>query len=117
MPLFNIDKERITAVPHHSEYSVWRRRLVQSNDLDPIKNELNLKVDGGDIHTSSWMPGNDWRKTPFQPIYDVACGNVEEFSGYCFGLILWEVMMERDEDWCFIKSENILGTTYFRPTW
>ena len=70
-------------------------------DLKAIKNELNARIDGGEIHTSSWIPGAHRGGTVFYPIYSVACQSNEEAAAKCFGLILWEVMMERPEKWSF----------------
>jgi len=50
-------------------------------------------------------------------IYE-ACGEDEEMAAKCFGLILWVVMMEREETWSFGKYEKhgipIEGLTYFK---
>ena len=41
-------------------------------------------------------------------------------AGWCFGLFLWEYMMERDDEWLCGKFDKdgvpIGGTTYFRKT-
>ena len=111
-------RESIDRIPHSREYDVWKTRLSQ---LDPtafgtIFNELNRRVSGSKVHTSSWIPGRDWRGTVFQPIYH-ACQDQETAAKF-FGLILWEVMKKRDEAWSFGKYEKdgipIKGLTYFR---
>ena len=90
-------------VPHFNEYSVWRSRL-SPEDLAKIKKALNAKVGQGEIHVSSWIPGNDWRGTVYQPLYE-ATGLNEEMAAMLFGLVLWETLMERDDVWGFTKWE------------
>ena len=117
--LFNIDSNKIDWIPYYAEYETWKNRLEQ---LDPkafqkIVDELNRRVNGSEVHTSSWIPGSNWSGTVFQPIYD-ACLD-EESAAKFFGLILWEVMMKRKgEAWCFGRYEKdgipIEGLTYFR---
>ena len=91
---------------------------MKAKELQDIFDELNSRVSGGEVHTSSWMPGRDWSNTVFQPIYDRACGEDEGAAAKFFGLILWKVMMSGDEAWCFGRYEKdgiqIEGLTYFR---
>ena len=114
--LFDIDGNEIDQIPHRYEYEVWRSWLAQE-DLQAISDELNQRVSGDEVHTSSWMPGSDWSGTVYQPIYD-ACQDQETAAKF-FGLILWDVMMNRKgEAWCFGRYEKdglpIEGLTYFR---
>ena len=116
--LFDIDKgQKIKSIPHRDEYKTWKNRLT-TKEFWAIFDELDSRVSADEVHTSSWMPGRDWRGTVFQPIYDRACGQHERSAAKCFGLILWEVMMKRSEAWSFGKFEKdgiqIEGTTYFR---
>lgn len=119
MPLYAIgnQQEEITEVPHRKNYETWVPR-IPANDLEAIRRELNARIDGGVVHTSSWIPGADWQDTVFQPIYTLACRYNEESAAKCFGLILWEVMMERPEKWSFghyeLNDVPIEGLTYFR---
>jgi len=75
-------------------------------------------VEGDEIHTSSWMPGSNWSGTVFDPIYRIACQQDESAAGMCFGLMLWEVLMQREDVWGFGRYEKdgvpIEGMTYFR---
>lgn len=116
MALYNIDRQRVTSVPHHAEFSIWRRRLEAAGQLEPMKDKLIGIIGTDEIHTSSWIPGEDWEKSGFQPIYEVAARGIYEHAAFCFGLLLWEVMMETDDgdDWFFTKNENIRGMIYFR---
>ena len=114
--LFTIDGKEIDWIPHWREYEVWRSWMDQE-EFDAIFEELNRRVSGEKVQTSSWIPGRDWTDTIYQPIYD-ACQDQETAAKF-FGLILWEVMMKHDgEAWCFGRYEKdgipIEGLTYFR---
>lgn len=108
---------RITRVPHGEDYRRWRARLGE-RDFRLIWDALDARVEGDEILTSSWIPGADWTGTVFQPIYDRACGGDQESAAKFFGLILWDVVMSRPDQWAFGKYEKdgvpIAGTTYFR---
>ena len=108
-------KISIDRIPHRHEYEVWRSRLSRE-EFQAISNELNRRVGGNEVHTSSWIPGRDWTGTVYQPIYD-ACQDQETAAKF-FGLILWEVMMKCGEAWYFGRYEKdgipIEGLTYFR---
>ncbi len=113
--LYDIDRRRITLVPHEDDYRRWRAALPDA-DFQAIWKELDSRVGQGDILTSSWMPGHDWSKSVFEPIFQTACRQSFEKAGWFFGLILWDVIMNREEARCFIKDPDggIKGTTYFR---
>jgi hypothetical protein len=64
------------------------------------------------------MPGSNWGGTVFQPIYEKAARRDFNASARCFGLMVWEVFMERPERWSsgrFEKNGEPIGSrTYFR---
>ena len=116
--LYSIDSNsEITSIPHRREYNRWRSRLSDS-EYQAILDELNNRIDGTEIQTSSWIPGSDWSGTVFQPIYERACEFSETSSGLFFGLIVWVVFMERPEWWSFGRYKkdgvSIKGITYFK---
>ena len=98
-------------------YEAIAKRL--GPNLATIKTRLNAMIDGDRIHTSSWMPGSDWTRTPFQAIYD-ASGHDQEEAAKNFGLIVWKVFEERPERWASAHGmkdgKEIRGRTYFRPS-
>ena len=116
--LFSLDSDTpIARIPHADAYRIYRDRLTGAQ-YQAITDHLNERIDGGEVHTSSWLPGSDWTGTVFQPIYDDACRRDQQAAARCFGLILWDVMMQRPEAWAFGRYEAngapIEGLTYFR---
>ncbi len=116
--LYSLDRlQLVKSVPHEREFRIWTSRLSAA-EMKAIKDELNRRVDGGEIHTSSWIPGSNWGGTAYQPIWEKACMKNVEAAAKCFGLILWQVMMERPEMWAFgrykLRDVPIEGMTYFR---
>jgi len=107
----------LTWIPNADAYHAWKSRL-SDDQYQAIVDELNDIIDGGDVHTSSWIPGAEWKKTVFLPIYEKACGRDEELAAKFFGLILWVVMMDRPEEWACDRHEKdgvpIRGLTYFK---
>ena len=121
--LVSIDTNKpIRAIPHRREFDGWMRKLLASPDgavkLAAIEDELERRIDSDEIHTSSWMPGNDWSGTVFDPIYQDACGHNVEVSGLFFGLLVWKAFMDHPDHWAFGRYEvnniPIRGLTYFR---
>jgi hypothetical protein len=110
-------KKRITTIPHLSAYRAWCSKLT-GMELQAIKDELNARIGGSPIHTSSWMPGADWTGTVFEPIYTKACSLNEDAAAKMFGLILWDVVSDREEMWACGRYQkdgvDIEGMTYFR---
>lgn len=109
--------KKVTHIPHENSFNTWKNRL-SPQEFDDILIELDKKIDGDEIHTSSWMPGNDWVDTVYFPIYQQACGNNKTDSGLFFGLIVWYVFQSRSDEWYFGRFEKdgtpINGMTYFK---
>jgi hypothetical protein len=110
--------EPITSVPYGTEYRLFMSRLSHE-EIAAIKTALNAKIDGTEIQTAGWMPGNDWEGTPYQPIFERAARHDFNAAARCFGLMVWEVFMERPERWTsgrFEKDGEPIGSrTYFQP--
>lgn len=111
-----MSRRQITQVPYAAYYKRCTKKLTL--EIKAIKAELNRMIDGSDIHTAGWMPGVDWRGTPFQAIHEKATGCDPTLAARLFGLIVWEVFMERPETWTsgrFEKDGEPIGSrTYFR---
>lgn len=107
----------VRGVPHKVDYRRFMARMTAA-EISEIKRRLNDLIEGGEIHTAGWMPGADWSDTPFQPIYEKAARRNRDVAARCFGLIVWEVFMERPEKWSFGRFEKdgepIRSQTYFR---
>lgn len=116
--LYSFDTlEYVDRIPHKTDYDVWKARLSEI-EFQAMRDELTRRISTDEIHTSSWIPGNDWAGTVFMPIYQKATLYNEEQAAMCFGLILWELLMQREEIWGFGRYEKggvpIKGLTYFR---
>ena len=116
--LYSIDScSYIKSIPHRQEFDLWRRGLSGA-EYQAIADELNDRIEGGEIHTSSWIPGADWSDTVFEPIYEKACRRNQQASAKFFGLILWAVLLDREDVWAFGRYEKngtpIEGMTYFK---
>ena len=71
--LYDIDTgKQVTTHPYFREFNIWRNRLSQ-DEFEVIVDQLNSMIDGDEIHTTGWMPGNKWAGTVFEPIYTKAC--------------------------------------------
>ena len=110
--------KRITNVPHAAGYQRWRQRLAD-RDYNAIMAELERRIEGKEIDTSSWIPGADWTGNVFQPIYDQACGRDFDAARRFFGLLVWKFFMDhRDDAWSFgrydLDDRPIEGMTYFK---
>ena len=107
----------ITRVPYAQEYAQFMSRMTAA-ELSAAKARLDELINGTEIQTAGWMPGKDWTGTPFQPIYEKAARHSEEAAARCFGLMVWEVFMERPEKWTsgrFEKDGEPIGSrTYFQ---
>lgn len=110
-------EQYIDDLPYLSEYNRWRSRLSDA-EYGAIVTELSDKISDGTVHTSSWMPGNDWSGTVYEPIYLKACDQSPSESAKCFGLFLWEVLLRHPDVWAFGRYEKngipIQGLTYFK---
>jgi hypothetical protein len=108
----------IQQVPFQKEYEKFMGRMT-AEEVTAIKAELNSMIDGTEIQTAGWMPGSDWGNTVFEPIYSKAARKDYRAAARCFGLMVWEVFMERPEVWTsgrFEKDgEPIASRTYFQP--
>lgn len=110
--------KQVKAVPYGDEYRRYMSAMTLA-EIAAIKARLNEMIEGTDIQTAGWMPGSDWTGTVFEPIYFKAANQSYTASAKCFGLMVWEVFMERPERWTsgrFEKDGEPIGCrTYFQP--
>ena len=109
----------IARIPYEREYRVWMGRMTAS-EIQEIEHRLNDMIQGTEIQTAGWMPGADWRGTPFQAIYEKAARHDPSVAARCFGLMVWKVFLDRPERWTsgrFEKDGEPIGSrTYFQCT-
>ena len=121
MTLYSISGQgrtrEITYIPHEAQFNMWRSRLTP-DQIETIHRQLRAMIDGNEVHTAGWMPGNDWTGTVWDPIFTTACRRDTVASGLCFGLFVWEVMRDHPDAWSFGRYEKdgipIRSLTYFR---
>lgn len=114
--IINIETMKpITKLPHEKEFKSYKK-LLSDTELESICEEINYRIDGNKVNTSSWVPGNDWEDTPFEPLSRICNGN-RNASGLLFGLFIFKVFMDKEEAWGIGKYKNgekiINGMTYF----
>ena len=123
--LFDLDGNLQAHIPHRVDYDRWRARLSDADHasiMEALHGIMNAAIERGEdrnengIFNSSYIPGADWRGTPYQPIY-VACGENFDHARFFYGLLVWEAVMNHGEEWVFIRqeidSDRPLGLTYF----
>ena len=116
--LFNLDGETPRRDAHEVEFRVWRSQ-ISDGDYRAMVDAINAYCDRCEEYfCASWMPGQDSGiDAAFAPL-QVACGGSQEQSSFFFGNIVWRVICDRDDDWCFRpadkESEGPLGMWYFR---
>lgn len=126
--LYDIDGKRQTRIPHEGDYQEWRS-LLRDRDHAAILAELHRVMDeaialGEDrgengMFCSSFLPGEDWTGTPYQPIWADACRRDVDQARLFYGLLVWEAVMTHGEEWVFYRAEDEtrdrpLGMIYFR---
>ena len=115
--LYSVDTGKyVTRIPHKGDFDQWMKNL-SATDYQKIRDELNKKIDQNDINTAGWLPGHDWTGTVYEPIYE-ACGRNVVQAGMFFGLIVFDILMNReDKAWGFGRFEKdgkqIASMTYF----
>ena len=111
--LYSVDSSQyVTTLPHSKDYLKWRKN-ISDKDFDSVVDAINDLLDEKEINTAGWMPGSDWDGSVYEPLYH-ACGKNKVFSGMFFGLIVWKILMEReDKVWGFGRYGNIRSMTYF----
>ena len=120
--LINIDTGKVVdRVPGRQEFDVLRGRLSEA-EFDAMVIRINELIDeaGSEIATAGWLPGSDWRGTPFQPIYDKAAREDFTRSAMFFGQLVGYAVMKRPERWGSgryeVDGRDIGSRTYFRLT-
>src|SRR5262245_47631808 len=101
-------KNPIGAVPHRLLLTGWKNRL-ETLELRAIEVELDRLIRskaGREIRTAAWLPARlspygrlSWEGTPLMRIWEKACQEDAKQACWCFGLLLWEHMIDRADAW------------------
>ena len=137
--LFTVDGKRVTEIPRaRAEYFRAVKQFLGNDRTRELQAELNRLIDimvpdeqtGMRTFSSSHLGSKltPW-PYPLAHLYDAAAqmaGNntpeheIQEQSGFSFGLFVWECMMARDENWDFYDpnvpgdpNKEITGKVYF----
>ena len=86
-------------------------------DYERVVEAISEAIGDDEVSTAGWIPGHDWTDTPYEPLY-YACGKDPEQAGRFFGLIVFKLLMDReDRVWSFGRYEKdgvpITSMTYF----
>ena len=117
--LTSIDGKTYTELPHKNEYDRWMRN-IKATDYQRVEDELNRiideKVAAGEPVTTGWIVPTILDGTPFIALYE-ACNKCETHTGLFLGLIVFDIMMHRPEQWYFgrftYNGKEISSMTYF----
>ena len=115
--LYSIDSGKyVTQLPHKKDFDRWMKN-PSAADYPSIAEKKKKKIEESDINTAGWLPGHDWTGTIYEPIYE-ACGRNRVLSGMFFGLIVFDLLMRKDDKtWGFGRFEKdgkqIASITYF----
>lgn len=117
--LFLLDKkDPVKTIPHQEDFNSWMKNLSDSHYRTIIE-FLDEKLETEEIITSSWIPGKHWGGTIFEPLY-TACGKNHTKAAFFLGLLLYDYMMKREDEWVCgrfeLNGKSIRGLTYFRKT-
>ncbi|TAM80410.1 MAG: hypothetical protein EPN47_15940 [Acidobacteria bacterium] len=113
------DLTTIDDVPNAHDYRRWRAALDRTDPstYTRIHELLDPRFNAREVDTSGWIPGADWTGTEFEPISS-ACGENPEVAALFFGLLIWQIVTDRNDCWSFGRYEKegipIRSMTYFR---
>jgi hypothetical protein len=110
--------EVVERIPRRKDFELIESRLSPS-EFNSIVESLDHQIEGKEIHTAGWMPGNDWTGTPYQVLHEKAAHFDQGLAGRMFGLMVFYAFMQRPEVWItgrFEKDGEPIGSrTYFLP--
>jgi len=95
-------------------YEAWLS-LLTLTDYRAIVAAMNLAIDSRDVVRAQYivcLPGHgeEWHAV-YEPVWE-AMARDHEMAGKFIGLILWEVMSNRDEEWYFHKIDKTIFNEY-----
>jgi hypothetical protein len=95
-------------------YESWLAQLSRAG-YQAIAQSLNSAIDGKEVVRAQWVAcepgrGSDWYEV-YSPAWE-AVGRDPKLAAQFIGLILWEVMFNRPEDWYFHKVDKTIINEY-----
>ena len=103
----------------HKKFFDASKAWLSEDEYQAMVDELNRIVlqsidELSDIVVSSFIPGSDWGGTVWDSIYYKACAGEYDHAAQFFGLLVCQVLIDRSEQWYFIKQEShAKGMIYF----
>jgi hypothetical protein len=117
--LYNLEDDLVKHVWHKDFFDACKSRLSKKeyqDMVDELNNIIQEKLDSKeDVLVASFIPGSDWSDTVWEPIYSQACGYDEEYSAQFFGLLVAQVLIDREEKWYFLRQDIAKSMVYFIP--
>jgi hypothetical protein len=113
--IFDVHKNKIIdSIPHIESFELIQMTLTEQ-EIQSIEDEINTKLDKVNIVNAGFMPGSDWRGTPFQVLFDRTADKNFRFASLLFGLMVWVTIQKREDLWSFGNYHPYdLAKTYFR---
>lgn len=109
---------RAGGIPHEREFLMWKSRL-STEEYSKVREEIEARIADNDINTSSWLLSPTWESSPLDTyLYQKACCKNEDAAALFGGLIVWDILEQREDAWAFgryeIRGQKIRGLTYFK---
>ena len=92
---------------------MWLSRLTPADQEAAFAYIESLVEQDGKVKTSSWMPGPVWTGTPLQALYSSGTHRSKQQAGWCFGLMLMQVMIRHRDQWFCKKDPEVAGGTIY----
>ena len=117
----------LSSIENNIVNTVWYKKFFDASKswlsddeyqamIDELNRVIQEKLDNKEqVVVSSFIPGSDWSDTVWDPIYTKACGFDFDHAAQFFGLLVCQVLIDREETWYFIKQDVARGMIYFRP--
>jgi hypothetical protein len=104
------DVQAINSWARPEVYEAWLGHL-RPTDYQAIRDAMNLAVNDRDVVRANYIVcrpdrGDEWFEV-YAPVYD-AMGQSYELARKFIGLILWEAMWHRTEQWYFQKIDKTI---------
>ncbi|MGH9515826.1 MAG: hypothetical protein ACRD3P_09150 [Terriglobales bacterium] len=123
----NVDE--VTRQPREAQFRAYLRDLNahDANGHDAVKHAMHEYLNANRTATARDIavigPGDRWHPV-FDPVHDCLdlggpAAEIHENAGKFLGLILWEVMLERNDEWHFtqypkdLENEDYFVTHYY----